>query len=595
MAAHGDTGTANPAAGGARYSGDIAVVGLACRLPGAADPAAFWRLLSAGESAIGSAPAHRRDTAGTALGGFLDHVDTFDAAFFGIPAREAAAMDPQQRLALELAWEAAEDAHVVPAALRERRAGVFVGAMADDYAHLAHEFEPGPHTVTGLHRAVIANRVSYLLGLRGPSLTVDSGQSASLVAVHLACESLRRGECAVAFAGGVNLILAPRVTDALRELGVLSPTGACHTFDARADGYVRGEGGGMVLLKPLTDAVADGDRVYCVIRGGATNNDGGGESLTAPSQAGQEEVLRAAYDAAGVAPSEVDYVELHGTGTPVGDPVEAAALGAVLGAARAGAPLPVGSAKTNVGHLEGAAGIVGLLKGVLALAHGAVPPSLNFATPNPRIPLAELGLAVVREPHARPPGVVGVSSFSMGGSNCHLVLAAAEPDNATTEPAQLPAGARPFLVSGHGEAALRAQAAAVPPVFDAAWSLAVSRAALADRAVVVAADEAELAEGLRVLASGERAAKVIRGRVTTGKTAFLFSGQGSQRPGMGRGLAARFPVFAGALDEVLGRFEVSVRSAWDSDLVDRTEFTQPALFAFEVALYRLLVSWGVRP
>ena len=384
-----------------RASGDgslIAVVGISCRLPHAPDPEAYWRLLESGRSAISELSGERRRLAdlepgeeepGIAFGGFLEGVDRFDPAFFGISPREAAAMDPQQRLALELAWEALEDGGIPAGAIRGEAAGVFLGAIAGDYASLADRLGAGAidrHTVTGLYRSIIANRISYVLGLGGPSLTVDAAQSASLVAVHLACESLRRGESELALAGGVHLNLDPRGALGAARLGGLSPDGRCFAFDARANGFVRGEGGGIVVLKPLARARADGDRVYCVIRGSAVNNDGGGPSLTSPSQSAQEAVLKAAYRRAGVKRSEVQYVELHGSGTPAGDPVEAAALGAVLGAGRGSEPLPVGSAKTNLGHLEGAAGVAGLIKVALAIERRRIPASLNFEHPNPRDP-----------------------------------------------------------------------------------------------------------------------------------------------------------------------------------------------------------------
>ncbi|MEO5875203.1 MAG: polyketide synthase, partial [Streptosporangiaceae bacterium] len=340
----------------------VAVVGLACRLPGASDPEAFWRLLREGGNAVTGTPAGRAGSgpAPGRSGGFLDQVDGFDAGFFGISPREATAMDPQQRLMLELSQEAWEDAGIRPETLMGTPTGVFVGAIWDEYATVLRRQGPGAddrHAMTGSHRSIIANRISYSHGLHGPSMTVDTAQSSGLVAVHLACESLRNDDCTLALAGGVNLILTDdSMAAAAAQFGGLSPDGRCHTFDARANGFVRGEGGGAVVLKTLAAAQRDGDTVYCVIRGGAVNNDGATAGLTVPSPAAQAEVLELACERAGVGPAEVQYVELHGTGTPVGDPVEAAALGAVLGAGRpAGAPLRVGSAKTNVGHLEGAA------------------------------------------------------------------------------------------------------------------------------------------------------------------------------------------------------------------------------------------------
>ncbi|MGW0871133.1 type I polyketide synthase [Streptomyces sp. NPDC002740] len=436
----------------------VAVIGLACRLPGAPDPDAFWDLLRRGGSAIGPPPEDRRrpggpDRHGGELpGGFIDDVDHFDADFFGVSPREAAETDPQQRLVLELAWETLEEAGIVPSRLAGTPVGVYVGAMAHDHATLRHRTEAGPftrHTLTGLNRGLLANRVSYTLGLRGPSLTVDSAQSSALVSLHLAYRAVRDGDCPLALAGGVNLNLAPDSTSAAARFGGLSPDGRSYTFDARANGYVRGEGGAMVLLKPLATALADGDRVHSVILGSAVNNDGATESLTVPSADAQRDVLLQAARQAGIDPREVQYVELHGTGTPVGDPVEAAALGAAYGTGRPDDErLLVGSVKTNIGHLEGAAGIAGLLKTVLALRHRRLPPTLNHETPNPRIPLDALRLRVQREsgPWPRPDRrlIAGVSSFGMGGTNCHVLLA--EPPAAARPAAARPAAARPAAV-----------------------------------------------------------------------------------------------------------------------------------------------------
>ncbi|MGP3972313.1 type I polyketide synthase, partial [Streptomyces sp. 6N223] len=538
----------------------VAVVGLSCRLPQAPDPRAFWDLLRRGGSGITASPEDRWGT-GVELppGGFLDRIDTFDAAFFGISPREAALMDPQQRLMLELAWESLEDAGLPPGSLHGSQTGVFVGAIASDYATLLYQRGAGaitPHTVTGLNRGIIANRVSYALGLHGPSLTVDAAQSSALVAVHMACESLRGGESELAIAGGVNLILAPESTQSLTSFGGLSPEGVSYTFDARANGYVRGEGGGAVVLKPLERALADGDRVYCVIRGSAVNNDGATGGLTVPSPDAQERVLRAAYARAGIAPERVGYVELHGTGTPVGDPIEAAALGAALGSARPnGSPLLVGSAKTNVGHLEGAAGIVGLLKAALSIERGEIPPSLNFATPHPDIDLERLNLRVQTQLGPWPaetendgPRWAGVSSFGMGGTNCHVVLESA-PLPAPGEAGRVSA---PWVLSARSETALRAQARRLRRFVtdhpeadpaDVAYSLTTGRTHFEHRAVVLAASE-DRAGALRALAAGEPHADLVTGSVVAGKTVFVFPGQGSQWPGMGQHLMATEPVFA---------------------------------------------------
>ncbi|MEO3762707.1 beta-ketoacyl synthase N-terminal-like domain-containing protein, partial [Streptomyces sp. B5E4] len=618
----------------------IAVVGLACRLPGADGPDAFWDLLRDGREAVRPLPEGRWPAGspspqalvdagllGTARAGYLDTVDAFDPAFFGIPPREAAAVDPHQRLALELAWEALEEAGIVPASLHGAPVGVFVGAMDDGYSAVTREHGPdgiGRHTATGLSRGVIANRVSYTLGLRGPSLTVDTAQSSSLVAVHLACESLRRGESRIALCGGVNLALTGDGFLTADRFGALSPTGVCRTFDAAADGYVRGEGGVVLVLKPLAQARADGDRVYGVISASAMNNDGGTPALTQPSQDAQEQVLRAAYRRAGLTPGDVQYVELHGTGTRLGDPVEAAALGALAAPGRpADDPLLVGSVKTNVGHLEGAAGITGLLKTVLALRHRQLPPSLNFSAPHPDIPLGDLRLDLVRGtrpwPHPDRPLVAGVSSFGMGGTNCHVVLR--EADSSAAEPA--PPGDRPdegthplpYVFSARSEPALRDQATRLAAHLtahpghrpaDVARTLIAHRAAFEHRAVLHAADRDALLTGLTDLAEGRTPPGAARGTALRGATGFLFSGQGSQRPGMGLELVAAFPVFAEAFGAACAAFDphldvplrtvlAAAEGTEEAALLDRTAWTQPALFAYETAAYRLLESWGLRP
>ncbi|MFH8425341.1 beta-ketoacyl synthase N-terminal-like domain-containing protein, partial [Streptomyces sp. NPDC018038] len=445
---------------GAQRSSDIAVVGMSCRLPGAPGIDEFWHLLTTGGSAI------ERRADGTWRGS-LDGAADFDAAFFDMTPRQAAAADPQQRLMLELGWTALENAGIVPGSLAGTDTGVFVGIAADDYAALLHRSATpvSGHTATGLSRGMAANRLSYLLGLRGPSLAVDSAQSSSLVAVHLACESLRRGESDLAIVGGVSLILAEDSTAGMELMGALSPDGRCHTFDARANGYVRGEGGACVVLKPLERALADGDRVHCVVRGSAVNNDGGGSTLTTPHREAQAAVLRAAYERAGVGPDQVSYVELHGTGTPVGDPVEAAALGAVLGTAHGrNAPLSVGSVKTNVGHLEAAAGLVGFVKAALCVREGVVPPSLNHATPNPAIPMDRLNLRVPTrlEPWPHPDDratgrlrLAGVSSFGMGGTNAHVVVEEAPlPEAGEPVGAGVPLAVVPVVVSGRSAGAV---------------------------------------------------------------------------------------------------------------------------------------------
>ncbi|NUT48632.1 MAG: type I polyketide synthase, partial [Saccharothrix sp.] len=661
-----------------RVDDGVAIVGMACRLPQAPDPAAFWRLLRDGRDAITPPPPGR---AGTLPAGYLDEVDAFDAAFFGVSPREAAAMDPQQRLALELAWEALEDARIVPGALTGGRTGVFIGATWDDYSTLSYPAHITPHTMTGTNRGVIANRVSHFLGLRGPSLTVDAAQSSALVAVHLAVESLRRGESAVALAGGVNLNLTAGREASAVEFGGLSPDGRSRTFDAGANGFARGEGGGVVVLKPLAAALADGDPVHAVILGSAVNNDGPTRGLTVPSARAQADVIRDALAGARVRPDDVQYVELHGTGTPVGDPVEAAGLGAAH-AGRA-TDLVVGSAKTNVGHLEGAAGIVGLLKAVLSIRHRALPASLNHVTPNPAIPFAELKLKVQAEltpwPRDDRPLIAGVSAFGMGGTNAHVVIAeppphdtppadtrptntrpaeirpaetsaaetsaaetsAAETSAAETPPAETPpaetppadappadapptdapltdarpavpgeAGPVPWVLSGRTEQALRAQAgrlldhlAAHPDLTPAevGYSLATTRTHFTHRALLVAdtADTADTAD-LRALAEGRPAPDLVTGRaVATGRTVFVFPGQGAQWIGMGRELYAAEPVFRDAVDACADALaphtDWSLVDVLHGAPLDRVDVVQPALFAVMVSLAALWRSYGVEP
>ncbi|MEU6428627.1 type I polyketide synthase [Microbispora sp. NPDC046973] len=630
----------------------IAVVGLACRLPGAPHPRDLWELLRAGRDAVGPPPESRladEPRLAGLRGGFLDRVDEFDAGFFGVSPKEAAAMDPQQRLTLELAWEALEDAGIRPADLAGTSAGVVIGAMAADYATLVYQRGEAAitrHTLAGLTRGILANRVSYALDLHGPSLTVDTAQSSALVAVHLASESLRSGEAAVALAGGVNLNLVPESTATADRFGGLSPDGRCFTFDARANGYARGEGGGIVVLKPLRQALADEDHVYAVILGSAINNDGATPGLTVPGAAAQEQVVRLAVERAGVDPAAVQFVELHGTGTRVGDPIEAAALGAVLGAARpATRPLLVGSVKTNVGHLEGAAGIAGLLKAVLSIHHREVPASLNYEAPNPGIDLDALNLRVVTElsswPRPDAPLVAGVSSFGVGGANCHVVLAEPPPRPAAPEPeaprrterrtagAEVgtgtgPAGdgeaagsdgsgpaAVPLVLSARDPAALREQAARLSASAaldanpsDVALSLATGRAAFEHRAVVVGTDREDLRERLRAFGSGDLASGAVQGRARDlGGTVLVFPGQGSQWAGMGRDLADASPVFARHLDEAADALRPHVDWSprdvlWNlpgAESFERVDVVQPALFALMVALARLWEHFGVRP
>ncbi|MGW3571357.1 type I polyketide synthase, partial [Streptomyces sp. NPDC000941] len=526
----------------------IAVIGMSCRLPQARGLDAYWQLLCSGTSAVTETPPTRWDASSlhdsdfsapgkvtTRYGGYLDDGDVrgFDADFFGISPREAQAMDPQQRMLLELAWEALENARVVPERLGTTATGVFVGAMWDDYTTLLRDngLEAiSRHSLIGTQRSILANRISYHLGLTGPSLTVDSGQSSSLVAVHLAVESLRRGESSLAIAAGITLNLVPESTVTAGKLGGLSPDGRCYTFDARANGYIRGEGCGVVVLKPLAQALADGDPIHCVIRGSAVNNDGGGASIATPRAEAQERVLRLAYADAQLPADHVQYVELHGTGTPVGDPVEAAALGAALGTERdADNPIHVGSVKTNIGHLESAAGIAGLVKTALSIKHRTLPPSLNFESPNPQIPLDELRLRVQTEtgpwPHPDRPLIAGVSSWGMGGTNAHVILEEApvgEPVEEAEEESGLPVV---WPVSAKTAAALREQAARLATHIRHTGQEEVDAAAVAhtlthgrthfeQRAAVVGGSVTELLAGLDALATDQPHATLVTGQVT---------------------------------------------------------------------------------
>ncbi|MFE7515554.1 type I polyketide synthase, partial [Streptomyces sp. NPDC057540] len=612
----------------------VAVVGLSCRFPGGAGPAEFWNLLRNGRDALTEPPADRahlgvRDDGSPRPGGFLPRVDAFDAEFFGISPREAAAMDPQQRLVLELAWEALEDAGIVPAALAGSATGVFVGAIADDYAAVTHAAGPeatSAHTVTGLHRGIIANRVSYALGLQGPSMVIDSAQSSSLVAVHLACESLRRGESVTALAGGVNLNLAPESTEALAAFGSLSPDGRCYSLDARANGYVRGEGGGVVALKLLSRAIADGDRIHCLLHGGAVGSDGASDTLPTPDGKAQERVIHDAWVNSGITPEHAQYIEIHGSGTRVGDPIEAAALGAVFSSSRTPEnPLRLGSVKTNIGHLEGAAGIAGLVKTILCLKERELVPTLNYRTPNPQIPFEELRLAAVTEagpwPNPDAPLFAGVTSIGMGGTNCHLVLGAWPRTAAPTsedEPVRAQ-GTRasallPWVLSGRGDKALRAQAArlrehlADHPELDAAAvarALVHDRTAFGHRAVLTGTDRTALLTALDAVADAGVTQAAVTG-TTPGaarEAVFVFPGQGSQWAGMSAELLDSSPEFA----QVIGDCERALRPYRDWSLtdvlrgrpgapsLDRDDVVQPALWAVMVGLAALWRAAGVEP
>ncbi|WP_063044778.1 type I polyketide synthase, partial [Nocardia pseudovaccinii] len=597
---------------------EVAIVGMSCRMPGAADLDSFWQLLREGRAAIGTAPPGRESI--TERAGFVDTVGEFDADFFGVSPNEARAIDPQQLLALELSWEALEDAGLAATARAARRCGVFLGSTGTDFAEiLASQGGPGVsrHSLWGVGRGIIANRISNYFGFSGPSILVDSAQASSLVAVHLACESLRSGESEVALAGGLNLILSPTSGARIEQFGAQSALGACYTFDARADGFVRGEGGGMMVLKPLAQAVADGDRIHAVIRGSAVNTGNERRVLTAPSRDAQAAAIHSALTAAGVEAPSVQYVELHGTGTPAGDPVEAAALGETYGVrGERDAPLAVGSVKTNIGHLEGASGIAGLIKTVLCLSRRELVASLNFETPNPRIPLADLGLRVVTGTENWPVATVrraGVSSFGMGGSNAHVIVQQAPPVGSAASTADGADGAVPWVVSAHSAEGVRAQAARLrewllrhseQDAADVAYSLLATRAQMRWRGSVVGRDRAELLAGLAALADPTGPAVAIEPvteRAERRRVAFVFPGQGSQWEGMALGLLDSGGAFAESIAEceaalasyVDWSLTAVLRREADAPPLDRVDVVQPVLFAVMVSLARMWRAAGV--
>jgi acyl transferase domain-containing protein/acyl carrier protein len=605
----------------------VAIVGMACRFAGAASLGAFWELLRQGREAIREVPAGRPDLAAlrglgvTASGqpaplrgGFLEDVAGFDPTFFGISPREASFMDPQQRLMLELSWEALEDAGIPPDALKDSPTAVFVGVIWCDYAPLLYQGGPaslGPYTVTGHHYSIIANRVSYQLGLRGPSMAVDSACSSGLVALQLGCDSLCKGESTLAVVGGVNLLLSPDSTLAVSALGALSPDGSCHTFDARANGYVRGEGGGVVLLKRLSQAVADGDPIYCIVRGVAVNNDGASNGMTAPSPAAQLQLLHSAYARAQVAPDAVDYVEAHGTGTPLGDPMEAQALGTFFGQQRAPErPLRIGSVKTNIGHLEGAAGIAGLIKAALCLRHRELVPSLNFARPNPHIPFAELGLRVQTEcepwEDVERLLTAGVSAFGLGGTNSHAIL---QEWRAPRAELFVLAAQTEDLLHAAARSALAALPASVSQLpLSQFCALAAHQATAAEapyRMTVTARSYAELSVRLKGTLAGKSSPAVVRGQSAPAAplVVFVFGGQGAQWPGMGRSLLQTEPVFRATLERCSALIEQELGWSLCDELhapvgstrLDQIDVSLPAIISIEIAVAALWRSWGITP
>ncbi|NEW56220.1 SDR family NAD(P)-dependent oxidoreductase [Nocardia cyriacigeorgica] len=647
----------------------VAIVGMACRYPGGVRSADdLWRVAADGVDAIGDYPADRGwdlerlydpdpDVPGTVYtraGGFLDAIGDFDAAFFGIGPREAAAMDPQQRMLLEASWEALEDAGIDPVSLRGSETGVFAGVIHQYYGprvgspEISAETEG--HAYLGGSDSVLSGRIAYTLGFKGPAISVDTACSSSLVAVHLACQALRQGDTTLALAGGVTVMSDPSLPIAFARQRAMSTDGRCKAFAAAADGTGFSEGLGVLVLERLSDARRLGHTVLAVIRGSAINQDGASNGLTAPNGPSQERVIRQALANAGLDPWDVDAVEAHGTGTMLGDPIEARALIGVYGGRREGAPLGLGSLKSNIGHTSAAAGVGGVIKMVQAMRHGVLPKTLHVDAPTPHVDWSAGTVRLLTECQpwlaGERPRRAGVSSFGASGTNAHLILEEASGDAVATRPGDQPgpvggpdtsgtttpgaadslhgtpdsaregAGAAPgtpdvaaLVLSARTEDALRAQADRLrqrllddpaASVWDVAYSLTTSRALLDRRGAVIGRDRDEVLAGLAELAADGPGA--IEAAASAGKTALLFTGQGAQRAGMGAGLYAAFPAFATALDEVcahidprLGRSLRALMFDGPDEVLARTEFTQPALFAFEVAAFRLVESFGVVP
>ncbi|MEU9794689.1 type I polyketide synthase, partial [Streptomyces sparsogenes] len=644
------TATASPASPRAVAPGagpadePIAVVAMACRFPGGVTtPEELWDLVAAGREVVGPFPADRGwdlanlfhpdpDHPGTSYaseGAFMYDADGFDAAFFGINPREALAMDPQQRVLLETSWELLERAGIDPHTLKDSLTGVYAGVMYHDYGNGLPPGDPRLDGYAGLSgtSSIIAGRVAYTLGLQGPAVTVDTACSSSLVTMHLAAQALRQGECDLALAGGVTVLATPDVFTGFSRQRGLAPDGRCKPFAAAADGTGFGEGVGLVLLERLSDARRNGHRVLAVLRGSAVNQDGASNGLTAPNGPAQQRVIRRALAGAGLGPADVDAVEAHGTGTTLGDPIEAQAVLATYGQDRPDdRPLWLGSVKSNIGHTQAAAGVAGVIKMIMAMVHGRLPASLHIDEPSPHVDWTGGNVRLLTEatdwPEAGRPRRAAVSSFGASGTNAHLILEQAphtpEPRPTADTP---PPGTVPWPLSARSDEALRAQAAALAErlradgrpaeplsVAGVGRALAVTRAVFERRAVIVGSDQQEMAAALDALADGRPHPGLIApmpgAAPASGTAVWLFSGQGSQRPGMGADLHARFPVFAAAFDEVCALLDphldhpladVVLRGRPRAELLDHTTYTQAGLFAVQMALARLLEDCGARP
>lgn len=613
----------------------IAIIGIGCRFPNAPNPESFWKLLHNGIDAIAQVPKDRWDvdafydpepaTPGkmnTRWGGFLEQVDCFDPGFFGISPREAERTDPQHRLVLEVAWEALEDAAIAPERLAGSQTGVFIGIGNYDYGRFlcSDLANINSHNGTGLTLSIAANRLSYLLDLHGPSMAIETACSSSLVAIHSACQSLRTGESNLVITGGVSLMLSPDMTITFSQARMMSPDGRCKTFDASANGYVRGEGCGVVILKRLSDAIKDENRILALIRGSAVNHDGLSNGITAPNGSAQQAVIRQALENAKVAPAEISYIEAHGTGTPLGDPIEIRALKAVLMQGRAPEQrCGIGSVKTNIGHLEPAAGIASLIKVVLSLQHGEIPPHLHLQKLNPHLGLDGTPFFIPREsqPWTNARRLAGVSGFSFGGTNCHLILEAAPQESrGAGEITQFERSQHLLTLSAKNEAALSELAqryadfvASYPEISlaDVCFTANTGRSHFAHRLAIVAKSSEQLGEHLSSFTSKNVTDNLFSGKVSSRKTpeiAFLFTGQGSQYIGMGRQLYETQPTFRKTLercDEILRSYldkpllQILHPNEGENSFLDETAYTQPALFALEYALAELWQSWGITP